>query len=252
MVEFISTPDLRYIQKHVKRIWFKEVYLVLKVKPRRGSVIIGILEYVSKEGKMAALEAPKHYKKIPPQIVCGFFIYLDLRLQENLISLLAPSAKEQRGMFHFFEFWSMVDRSIVLIVNTIMVFGIFAHQGVLMWPFLFWAPLQVATNVLGTLLLAYYVNKSCLYLFLLVCIDTYGWGVVFSSRKHMYVEDIVQARYNELLLRDAYTRLEYRQRKRYKKLVENVFGKGSGVLVKDLGRMGKQNGKVGRQLKQTT
>ncbi len=45
-----------------------------------------------------------------------------------------------------------------------------------------------------TLLLASYVNKSCLAIFLLVCVDTYGWGVVFSSRKHMYVEDIVQAR----------------------------------------------------------
>ena len=40
----------------------------------------------------------------------------------------------------------MVDRTIVLIVNTIMVVGVLSQKGVLMWPFLFWAPLQVSEN----------------------------------------------------------------------------------------------------------
>ncbi len=50
MVEFISVPDLQYIQKHMKRIWFKRVYLGLRVGPRRGSLIVALIEYVRKIG----------------------------------------------------------------------------------------------------------------------------------------------------------------------------------------------------------
>ncbi len=79
------------------------------------------------------------------KFTCGVFIYLDLGLNENIITLLAPDA-DHTNFIHFFEFWAVVDRTIVLIVNTIMVVGVLSQKGVLMWPFLFWAPLQVSEN----------------------------------------------------------------------------------------------------------
>jgi len=97
-------------------------------------------------------------------------------------------------LIRLFHVWTVLDRTFVLITNTCMMVGVLAHQGVLLWPFLIWGIPQAVANVLITNLVAIRVNKASMYFFFLACFDIYGWAVVFSSRKQMYVEDIVLAR----------------------------------------------------------
>ena len=107
------------------------------------------------------------------------------------------SFKSQHRLIEGFLPWVYLDRSMTAIVVTAMMAGMYFKRGPLLLPYLIWVPLGTTVNFFFALFLVNTTEKTCIVIGLVICSDLYGFGVVYSSRQHMLLAEMMTAKYRK-------------------------------------------------------
>ncbi len=102
-------------------------------------------------------------------------------------------------MIESYAQWELLSRSTQAVATTVMVAGICSHAGSFVLPFLLWLPVQVVVNLAMMASAVRREDKTCLMLGVMVCLDVYGWGVAYSGRQQMVLDDILDAKFERHL-----------------------------------------------------
>lgn len=154
--------------------------------------------------------------------------------RKQIVTLLLTSDQNIKnttfpGQHHFIETyskWVVLDRSTQIVVATVLSCGVLLHAGSLLLPYLVWTPAQVLLNLAMMAAVVNLEDKTCVAIALLVCLDTYCWGVVYSGRQQMVLDDILDEKYdrnqNSLLDADGRSRRRGRIAKEINKIIRNI------------------------------
>jgi len=203
MVKFIGRRDLLYVRKQQRMAFFRQAFFGIPVSPKVGAVIVAVYEYCS---LFIILFAKEIGKQFVDKVIYGEEV-VEVKVSKKNVSDLEKS----------FAMWTMVDRTFVLITNTCMLVGVLAHQGILLWPFILWGVPQTIVNVVISVVMAAEVSKRSMAFMTLVSLDAYALPVVYSALKVMYVEDVVEARFNDLIIREEHRRIRLEKLKHEKR-----------------------------------
>jgi len=110
--------------------------------------------------------------------------------------------------------WSLMDRSLQLLFALALVVGVMTHAGYMLLPYLIWTPFQVMPHreeiysspflsqvLVNMMMVASLVNlqdKTCLVIGFVLCMETFFWGVVYSAKQGMALDDLLDEKWGHL------------------------------------------------------
>ena len=142
------------------------------------------------------------------QLACGLLIALNVLYRRRMVTAFATSTAVtpfpgQDHLIHAYSQWVLLDRSMVLACIAVMLAGVFMELNTLLIPYILWVPFQTLVNFIMMAMLVNSVDKTCILIGLLICVDLYSWGVVHSSRQHMILTEVLTAKYRNFARRNV-------------------------------------------------
>ena len=126
---FIPWEDIAYIEKHMRKVWFRSV---LRLSPSTATMVVVAMQYA----------------------LCfhNMYVYVarEQTMPEEILETVGHGPDHHGWERHIarreYLLWSILDRSVTVVTVGVLAVGNLTSHGLLFMPYIAWVPVQVWMN----------------------------------------------------------------------------------------------------------